>query len=70
MVNLLAEEKSRVPDVYQDFKERYWDAGMSWVEAVLKARDDYERSIMNAVKQRAAAMEVVRGNETIMSKVK
>jgi exocyst complex component 3 len=70
MVNLLAEEKSRIPDVYQDFKQRYWDAGMSWVEAVLKARDDYERSIMNAVKQRAAAMEVVRGNETIMSKVK
>jgi exocyst complex component 3 len=71
LVNLVAEEKSKIPDVYQDFKERFWDAGMSWVEVVLKARDDYDRSLMNAVKQRAAAMEVVRGEmETIMSRVK
>jgi exocyst complex component 3 len=71
LVNLLAEEKSRIPDVYQEFKERFWDAGMSWVEAVLKSRDDYDRSLMNGVKMRAAAMEVVRGDmETIMSRVK
>jgi exocyst complex component 3 len=70
MVDLIATEKARLPDVYQGFKERYWDAGMSWVEAVLKARDDYDRSTMNAVKARAAAMDVGRGPETVMSKVK
>jgi exocyst complex component 3 len=70
LVDLIASEKAQVPDVYQSFKERYWDAGMSWVEAVLKARDDYDRTTMNAVKQRAAAMDVGRGAETVMSKVK
>jgi len=70
MVDLIAEEKARVPDVYQGFKEKYWDVGMSWIEAVLKSRDDYDRATMNAVKARAAAVDVVRGPETIMSKVK
>lgn len=70
MTDFIASEKSNLPDVYQDFKERYWDAGMSWIEATLKTRDDYDRATMNAIKARAAAMEVVRGPETIMSKVK
>jgi exocyst complex component 3 len=70
LVDLVAEEKARLPDVYQSFKERYWDAGMSWVETVLKTRDDYDRATLNAVKARAAAMDVARGPETIMGKVK
>ncbi|KAF2668263.1 exocyst complex component Sec6 [Microthyrium microscopicum] len=70
MVDLVAEEKANIPNAYQAFKERYWDVGMSWVEAVLKSRDDYERSMLNGVKARAAEMEVVRGEETVMSKVK
>jgi hypothetical protein len=70
LVNLLVEDKANIPDVYQEFKANYWDAGMSWVEAVLKSRDDYDRALLNAVKTRAAGMEVVRGPETIMSKVK
>ena len=70
LVNLLVEDKANIPDVYQEFKATYWDAGMSWVEAVLKSRDDYDRALLNAVKTRAAGMEVVRGSETIMSKVK
>ena len=70
MVGLLEVEKAGVPDVYEGFKRDYTDAGMSWVEAVLRSRDDFDRSLLNAVKARAAGMEVVRGGETIMSKVK
>jgi exocyst complex component 3 len=70
MVDLIATEKAGLPDVYEGFKKNYWDAGMSWVEAVLRSRDDYDRATMNAVKARAAAMDVGRGPETIMSKVK
>jgi len=70
MVGLLEVEKAGVPDVYEGFKRDYTDAGMSWVEAVLRSRDDFDRNLLNAVKARAAGMEVVRGGETIMSKVK
>jgi exocyst complex component 3 len=70
MVDLLAEAKANIPEVYAGFKERYWDVNLSWVEVVLKSRDDYERSMLNAVKARAATMEVVRGPDTVMSKVK
>lgn len=69
-VNLLEVEKAGVPDVYESFKQEYSDAGMNWVEAVLKSRDDFDRNLLNAVKARAAGMEVQRGGETIMSKVK
>ncbi|KAI9799242.1 MAG: SNARE-binding exocyst subunit S6 [Piccolia ochrophora] len=67
---LLAAEKAHVPDVWAQFKREYWDAGVGWAEAVLKARDDYERSLLKDVKARAAEADVVRGPETIMSKVK
>lgn len=70
MVGLLEVEKAGVPDIYEGFKREYTDAGMSWVEAVLRSRDDFDRNLLNAVKARAAGMEVVRDGETIMSKVK
>lgn len=66
---LLSTEKSSVPDVWADLRSEYWDAKLSWVEAVLRARDDFEKSMLNAVKARTTAMEVARGPETIMSKV-
>ncbi|KAI1506175.1 exocyst complex component Sec6 [Biscogniauxia marginata] len=69
-LQLLTAEKEAVPDVFQDFKSRYWDLQITWVEAVLRSRDDFERSMLNAVKARAAQMDVVRGPETIMGKVK
>ncbi|KAI8625469.1 exocyst complex component Sec6 [Xylariaceae sp. FL1651] len=69
-LKLLTTEKDALPDVFQDFKSRYWDLQITWVEAVLRARDDFERSMLNAVKARAAQMDVVRGPETIMGKVK
>ncbi|KAI9849027.1 MAG: SNARE-binding exocyst subunit S6 [Sclerophora amabilis] len=67
---LLASEKAAVPEVYAAFKTEYWDLQISWVEAVLRARDDFERSMLNAVKSKAAVLNAVRGPETVMSKVK
>ncbi|KAI0020394.1 exocyst complex component Sec6 [Xylariomycetidae sp. FL0641] len=69
-LQLLTIEKEAVPDVFMEFKTRYWDLQITWVEAVLRSRDDFERAMLNAVKARAAQMEVVRGPETIMGKVK
>ncbi|KAK3314634.1 exocyst complex component Sec6-domain-containing protein [Apodospora peruviana] len=69
-LQLLSCDKESVPDVFEQFKTSYWDLQISWVEAVLRARDDFERAMLNGVKARAAQMDVVRGPETIMSKVK
>ncbi|KAK3387499.1 exocyst complex component Sec6-domain-containing protein [Podospora didyma] len=69
-LQLLSVEKEAVPATFEAFKSAYWDLQISWVEAVLRSRDDFERSMLNAVKAKAAQMDVVRGPETIMSKVK
>jgi hypothetical protein len=69
-LQLIEIEKASVPEAFAAFKGDYWDLQLSWVEAVLRARDDFDRSLLNAVKARAAQIEVVRGLETIMSKVK
>lgn len=67
---LLSEEKQVIPTIFEEFKTAYWDLGMPWVEAVLRARDDFDRSMLNAVKAKAAEMYIERGMETIMNKVK
>ncbi|KAL2071473.1 hypothetical protein VTL71DRAFT_12708 [Oculimacula yallundae] len=69
-LELIEADKSVVPEVFAAFKMDYWDLQLSWVEAVLRARDDFDRSMLNAVKARAAQIDVVRGMETIMMKVK
>ncbi|KAB5586092.1 exocyst complex component Sec6 [Coniochaeta sp. 2T2.1] len=70
-VELLSADKDALPDAYERMKGGWWDLQMSWVEAVLRSRDDFERGMLNAVKARAAELEVVRGQtETIMGKVK
>ncbi|KUJ18225.1 exocyst complex component Sec6 [Mollisia scopiformis] len=69
-LTLLEVDKQSVPDAFADFKANYWDLQLSWVEAVLRSRDDFDRSMLNAVKARAAQIDVQRGLETIMSKVK
>jgi exocyst complex component 3 len=67
---LLLAEKAAIPEIFARFKTDYWDLQLSWVEAVLRSRDDFDRAMLNAVKSRAAQVDVVRGPETIMSKVK
>lgn len=69
-LSLLSEPKEVIPDVFESFKRAYWDLQLGWVEAVLRSRDDFERSMLNAVKSRAATITVDRGTETIMGRVK
>ncbi len=71
---LVAADKQTVPDLVADFKREYPDAKMSWLEAVLRARDDFERSMWNAVRTKVAAVEQEmppgsRVADMIMSKV-
>ncbi|KAL2361870.1 hypothetical protein RJZ56_005249 [Blastomyces dermatitidis] len=71
LVRLLEAEKAAgVVAVYETFKTEYWDLQLSWVEAVLRSRDDFERSMVSAVKAKAAELFVERGVETIMGKVR
>lgn len=69
-LQLLTVERDGVPDAFERFKTAYWDLQISWVEAVLRSRDDFERAMLNAVKARAAQLDVPRAGETIMGKVK
>ncbi|KAK8086701.1 exocyst complex component Sec6 [Apiospora phragmitis] len=59
--DLIMADKEAIADVFERFKTAYWDLQLSWVEAVLRSRDDFERSMLNSVKARAAQMDVVRG---------
>lgn len=71
LVRLLeAEGKAGVVAVFEAFKKEYWDLQLGWVESVLRARDDFERGMVSAVRAKAGEMYVERGAETIMSKVK
>ncbi|KAG5926285.1 hypothetical protein E4U42_003462 [Claviceps africana] len=67
---LLTCDREAVADEFAAFKTAYWDLQLGWVEAVLRSRDDFERSMLSAVKARAGQMDVARGPETIMGKVK
>lgn len=53
-LKLLESDKSRVPLAYEEFKFNYKEVHISWIEAVLRSRDDFERSMLNAVKAKAA----------------
>ncbi|KAL4909073.1 hypothetical protein BDW74DRAFT_77112 [Aspergillus multicolor] len=71
LVRLLEAEKGpAVVNVYEDFKTEYWDLQLSWVETVLRTRDDFERSMITAVKAKAAELSVERGMETLMSRIR
>ena len=71
LVRLLATEKGPgLVEVYESFKLEYWDLQLSWVEAVLRTRDDFERSMITSIKAKAAELSVERGMETIMSRLR
>lgn len=71
LVRLLEAEKGQpIVNVYESFKIEYWDLQLSWVEAVLRTRDDFDRSMISSVKAKAAELSVERGVETIMSRVR
>lgn len=68
-VQLLEGEKAAVPGIYEAFKRDFWDLQLSWVEAVIKTRDEWDRNMINAVKRAAAGTYGDRGQETVMGKV-
>ena len=70
MTLMLTSDKAEVPDTFVDFKQEFFDVQLGWAEQVLRARDDFERSMVSAVKARAAQVQVERGSDTIMSRVK
>ncbi|KAJ5720614.1 uncharacterized protein N7483_008548 [Penicillium malachiteum] len=71
LVRLLEAEKGMgLANVYEAFKLEYWDLQLSWIEAVLRCRDDFERSMVSGVKAKAAELSVERGMETIMSRLR
>ena len=71
LVRLLEAEKGQaLVNVYESFKLEYWDLQLSWVEAVLRTRDDFERSMVSSIKAKAAELSVERGMETIMSRLR
>ncbi|KAI7504215.1 exocyst complex component Sec6 [Hortaea werneckii] len=59
-----------IVEAFAALKAKYWDVQLSWVEAVLRCRDDFDRGMLSAVKSAAANLEVERGMETVMSKIK
>ncbi|KAH7392503.1 exocyst complex component Sec6-domain-containing protein [Pyrenochaeta sp. MPI-SDFR-AT-0127] len=70
-LKLLESDKSQVQFAFVEFKQNYRDVSIGWVEAVLRSRDDFERSMLNAVKAKAA--ESVADNapdDPIMGRVK
>ncbi|KAJ5438480.1 uncharacterized protein N7458_009478 [Penicillium daleae] len=71
LVRLLEAEKGQaIVNIYESFKNEYWDLQLSWVEAVLRTRDDFERSMISSIKAKAAELSVERGVETIMSRLR
>lgn len=70
LVRFLEADKVGVVAVYEQCKMEYWDLQLSWVEAVLRSRDDFERSMISQVKAKAAGVSVEVGPETIMGKVR
>lgn len=69
-VQLLESDKAEAVRVYEQFKREFWDLQLSWVEGVLKTRDDWDRGMITAVKRAAASTYAERGMDTVMGKVK
>ncbi|KAI5791668.1 exocyst complex component Sec6-domain-containing protein [Peziza echinospora] len=67
-MGLISEPKDSLYTKYEQFKEAYWDLSPAWVEAVVKAREDSSRDLVNVVKKQEPY--VVSGKPTIMGKVK
>ncbi|KAF8477534.1 exocyst complex component Sec6 [Kalaharituber pfeilii] len=67
-MGLISESKEGLYARYENFKEAYWDLSPSWVEAVVKAREDGSRDLVNVVKKQEPY--APSGKPTLMGKVK
>jgi hypothetical protein len=66
---LICSEKPLLGEKYDAFKQSYWDLPITWVEAVIKCRDDKSKDMLEVVRSRGTY--VPRGGEsTIMSRLK
>ncbi|RPA88975.1 exocyst complex component Sec6 [Choiromyces venosus 120613-1] len=64
---LICSEKPLLGEKYDAFKQSYWDLPSTWVEAVIKCRDDKSKDMLEIVRSRGTY--VPRGGEsTIMSR--
>ncbi|KAK4555630.1 SNARE-binding exocyst subunit S6 [Recurvomyces mirabilis] len=61
---------SGVVEAFVGVKQGWWDVQLGWVEAVLRCRDDFERGMVSGVKGAAGGVEVERGVETVLGRVR
>lgn len=73
---LVDADKHAIVAEFKPFLQEYWDVKLSWVEALLRTRDDIDwgplgdgKNIMKQIRAEAANMRVERGVDTIMSEV-
>lgn len=67
-MGLISEPKEGLYNKYESFKEAYWDLCPSWVEQVVRIREDSSRELVNTVKKQEPYAPT--GKPTLMSKVK
>lgn len=67
-LQLMTAPKEEIGDTFDQFKEAYWDLPMTWVEVVLKCREDKTKDLLEII--RARNTYTTRGGEpTIMSRL-
>lgn len=67
-MGLISEPKEGLYARYEAFKEAYWDLNPAWVEAVVRAREDSGRDLVNIIKKGEPYAPA--GKQTLMGKVK
>ncbi|KAI9889710.1 MAG: SNARE-binding exocyst subunit S6 [Vezdaea aestivalis] len=67
---LLLREKAQLPDIYENLWQIAPDVKFTWVEAVIKSRDDWDRATLSAVRNRANSMPKEIPFETALSRLK
>lgn len=73
-VSLLTSDKSAVVSEFEAFKQEHWDLNVSWIESVVRVREDCDRGLVAGLKGKAAEVGGLgdqRGRvETVMGKVR
>lgn len=72
---LIAADREDIVHEFEEFLQVYWDVRLSWIEAVLRARDDIDwtpigdgKKLMKTIRQKAVEHRVEK-NETIMKDI-
>ncbi|KAI9855067.1 MAG: SNARE-binding exocyst subunit S6 [Vezdaea acicularis] len=70
LTRVLSCEKLKVPDEVEGFKRVAPDLQAGWVEAVIRARDDWDRGMLRSAKAKMVGVGVRGDVKSVMSKVK